>query len=429
MADKQPKKPTTRKHLVGLKREQQTNRILTIITAVIVIVVLGLVGWGLVQESILDPRVVVAQVEGEEITGRQYQARVRFNRQQLVSAYLEQYQYYVLFGTNPQLQQQSVGQMSQIQFQLQPSYIGSVTINQMIDDRLITLEAQKLGIEVSEEDVDREMEQLFGFFPNGTPTPGEQLTPVPTSTLSATQLAIVSVTPTPTTIPTLEATESEAEPTADGPTSTPAATATPITAEGFATQSAEYLSAQQADLDFSEEDMRALLRTDLYRQALFEMLTADEPTTQEQVWARHILVGLEDEALAQDILDQLEGGADWNELALEHSLDTSNSSRGGDLGWFTFDTMVEPFSEAAFEMRVGEISEPVESTFGWHIIQVIGHEDRPLTAQAWNQARNAVFQDWVQGLRNDYDWEIFEDRWFAITPDEPDIPAQYRLSQ
>ena len=87
--------------------------------------------------------------------------------------------------------------------------------------------------------------------------------------------------------------------------------------------------------------------------------------------ARHIL--LETEAEANAIIDQIEGGADFAELAKEHSIDPA-ASNGGDLGWFTSNTMVAPFAQAVEAMEVGtHTTEPVETQFGWHVILV---EDR-----------------------------------------------------
>lgn len=91
----------------------------------------------------------------------------------------------------------------------------------------------------------------------------------------------------------------------------------------------------------------------------------------DEVRARHILVETEEEA--QQLYQQLQDGADFAELAFEHSTDQATRLDGGDLGYFTSDAMVEPFARAAFATPVGEISEPVQSEFGWHIIKV---EDR-----------------------------------------------------
>ena len=88
---------------------------------------------------------------------------------------------------------------------------------------------------------------------------------------------------------------------------------------------------------------------------------------QEEVHARHILVEGEDEAKA--ILEQLKAGADFATLAKEKSKDPG-AAEGGDLGYFTKDQMVPEFADVAFKMYPGQLSNPVKTQFGWHVIKV-----------------------------------------------------------
>ena len=88
---------------------------------------------------------------------------------------------------------------------------------------------------------------------------------------------------------------------------------------------------------------------------------------QEEVRARHILVESEDEAKA--ILEQLKGGADFATVAKEKSKDPG-AAEGGDLGYFTKDQMVPEFADVAFKMYPGQLSNPVKTQFGWHVIKV-----------------------------------------------------------
>jgi parvulin-like peptidyl-prolyl isomerase len=120
----------------------------------------------------------------------------------------------------------------------------------------------------------------------------------------------------------------------------------------------------------------------LYSNSRFDTSTTDNKQTlpthqttdaakpmlaQEVVRARHILVETEDEAKA--ILDQLKGGADFATLARQKSKDPG-AAEGGDLGYFTKEQMVPEFADAAFKMYAGQISNPVKTQFGWHIIKV-----------------------------------------------------------
>lgn len=104
--------------------------------------------------------------------------------------------------------------------------------------------------------------------------------------------------------------------------------------------------------------------TDEALQAAYEARFADtEPTTEYN--AAHILV--ETEAEAQDIQKQLNEGADFAELAKEKSTGPSGAN-GGSLGWFGPGMMVKPFEDAVVAMKAGEISNPVQTQFGWHIL-------------------------------------------------------------
>lgn len=88
-----------------------------------------------------------------------------------------------------------------------------------------------------------------------------------------------------------------------------------------------------------------------------------------EVRASHILVKTEKEA--QDLYDEIKNGKLFAEAAQENSLCPSGQN-GGDLGFFGKGMMVKPFEDAAFSLEVGELSQPVETQFGWHLIEVTG---------------------------------------------------------
>ena len=96
--------------------------------------------------------------------------------------------------------------------------------------------------------------------------------------------------------------------------------------------------------------------------------------SEEEVHARHILVPTEDEAKA--ILAQLKGGADFATLAKEKSKDPG-AADGGDLGYFTKEQMVPEFATVAFKLDKGQLSDPVKTQFGWHIIKVEDKRMKP----------------------------------------------------
>jgi peptidyl-prolyl cis-trans isomerase C len=104
--------------------------------------------------------------------------------------------------------------------------------------------------------------------------------------------------------------------------------------------------------------------------------TAKTVPAEEEVRARHILVEGEDEA--KKVAARVKGGEDFAKVAAEVSTDPGSKTDGGELGFFTKDRMVAPFAEAAFKMKPTEISDPVQSQFGWHVIQVEERRTKPV---------------------------------------------------
>ncbi len=107
--------------------------------------------------------------------------------------------------------------------------------------------------------------------------------------------------------------------------------------------------------------------TDTAMRAVYED-AVKQMTGEEEVRARHILVPTEEEA--KGILSDLKKGGNFETLAKEKSKDPGAAAQGGDLGYFTKDQMVPEFAEVAFKLGKGELSEPVKSQFGWHIIRI-----------------------------------------------------------
>ena len=102
--------------------------------------------------------------------------------------------------------------------------------------------------------------------------------------------------------------------------------------------------------------------------------------------ARHILV--DDQAAAEAITKELKGGADFAKIAAKRSKDSSSKS-GGDLGWFTLDTMVKPFADAVKTMQPGQLTDqPVQSQYGWHVIKL--EESRATSAPPFDEVKDRV---------------------------------------
>jgi len=99
-------------------------------------------------------------------------------------------------------------------------------------------------------------------------------------------------------------------------------------------------------------------------------------TGEQEVRARHILVETEDEA--KGVAAELKKGTDFAELAKQKSKDPGAAAEGGDLGYFTKDQMVPEFAETAFKLDKGQLSDPVKTQFGWHVIKVEDKRERPV---------------------------------------------------
>jgi parvulin-like peptidyl-prolyl isomerase len=443
MAKSRKQRTVTRKHLARQERERIQNRYILFSAIGVFVIVILLIAYGFLEEGVLQPQRPVAEVEDETITVGEFQERVRYERFQLVRQYLNTYQFMQSFE-DESTQSFFQSNLQQIAFQLDPpTSLGRSVLDTMIENILIRKEAEKLGIRISPEEVDAEIEAFLGFFPRGTPTSQPTREIPATSTLSPTQLALLLPTPTPSPmtsitetvdltstavvseslVPSVMPTLVSDEVTTPTPalTSTPLPSATPYTRESFESDYQQVLNILKDEIDFNEQALRESFEDQLYRQKFREIVTEDIQPVEEQVWARHILV--EDEETANDVLTRLENGEDFAEIAEELSTDPGSAASGGDLGWFGQGRMVAEFEETAFDLEIGEISEPVESTFGWHIIQVLGHEERPLGEAAFEQLRNQEFQDWLDNLRETSEVVIFDD-WQDVVPGEPSIPTQ-----
>ncbi|MFL5191287.1 MAG: peptidylprolyl isomerase [Microvirga sp.] len=146
---------------------------------------------------------------------------------------------------------------------------------------------------------------------------------------------------------------------------------------------------------------------------LYDETVKSVPTEQE-VRARHILVENEDEA--KKIATRVKGGEDFAKVAGEVSKDPGSKTDGGDLGFFTKDRMVEPFAETAFKLEPGQISDPVKSQFGWHVIKVEEKRNKP--APSFEETKDQVQtylarkaqQDLILGLRKNAKIERLDDK-------------------
>lgn len=440
----QKKSIPTKKHLARLEKERIQRRYILIGSGIVILLVFGLILYGLLDQYYLSAQRPVAVINGEKITSEEFEGQTRYARYNMVVQAYNIYELSQLMGDNQNALSSIAGQLQQINNQLFPEAAGQQVIDQMVDNLLIRQEAEKMGISVSIEEIDKEVEEAFGYYPNGTPTPQPTTELKPTSTLSQLQKSLLpaTLTSTPSSTPSLSetpaleitptvnqqvpATESDnsgATPAEETDTVTPTdlPTPTPFTEELFNELYKTTINNLQESNKISEEIIRQSFIANLYLKKVQDKITEDLDCSEEQVWALHILV--EDEELAKDIKKRLDEGEDWTLMAATYSTDASNKNNGGDLGWFGRGAMVAEFEEAAFDLEIGETSDPVQTEFGWHIIRKIGQEEKELPESGCQQLRQTKFTEWLSGIRDNAEITI-NDNWRNNLPTEPGLPDE-----
>jgi len=388
-----------RRALSRREREQRYQRWLYIGAGIVAALILGVIGFGLIQYLVIAPAAPVATVNGVAIRTDTYQRYVQYQRYQL-NSYLKQIdQQLALLDPNDQSQQFLTSYLQQQRNQILSEISNLSTtapLENLIDNELIRQEAKRRGITVTPEEVQTEIEHNFNYYrvpptPVPTPTTGPTWTPEPTPTGAPT------ATPTPSPTPTVGTPTPTATP---GPTDTPEPTATPVTEEGFKSMYNSYLQDVKKNAGLSEADVRDLVTVQLLRTKLQEAMGAEVPTTAEQIHARHILVDSEDAAKAA--LDRIQKGEDFAKVAQEVSTDTATKDKGGDLGWFPRGQMEQAFEDAAFALKPGQVSGVVQTSAGYHIIKVEEYAaDRPLDESILALKRSSALDDWLQKRRAD----------------------------
>lgn len=429
--DNKEKKPkfVTKKHVARLERERRQVVLVRTVAIVMFGLIALLLAYGYLDLNYLQLQEPVVEVNGESITVKYWQERVQLERKSMLDRY--QYYQYLQQSFNMDVSQQ----VQDLQYYLQtPQALGQLLIDRLIEEALVRQEAERRGITVSEDEVEEAIQEAFNFFPNGTPAPSATPTAFEYPTLTTEQLTLYPWTATPTKVLTSTPAPTSTPDPALSPTATFTAapptptfvpedltpTATPYTLEDFTTQYQNTLEEYEA-IGVSEEVLRGAFENDLLRNKFLEALTADMLPTAEQVWARHILIADPSQA---DVLHRLLlQGSDFAKAAQDYSLDTSSGVSGGELGWFGRGAMVPAFEEAAFSQEIGEIGEPVQSQFGYHIIQVLDRQELPLDASQLEQERNAVFSEWLESEKADAEISINE-TWMELVPPLPEIGAQ-----
>ncbi|HBU70024.1 MAG TPA: hypothetical protein DEE98_06515 [Elusimicrobia bacterium] len=264
-------------------------------------------------------------------------------------------------------------------------------LDQMVDDRILKQQAKKDKIRVSKRDVEQGVKEVRSRFPSETEFQGELkkegLTSLQFEKRIEDQLMVMKLI------------EQEIKSKLSQP------------AEGdvkkLYDQIQGKIEGKKLGLDKKEEDELETLAK------LFNRVSS------EQVRAKHILVTIDKNATMAEksaalakikkVQKELKGGADFSELAKKYSDDPGSKNRGGDLGYFAKGDMVPEFEKAAFSLQVGQVSEPVLTDFGYHIIKVdekkaskrLSFEDaqNDLKQYLYQKSAQVKYEEYLKGLR------------------------------
>jgi len=390
--------PHNKKFLAQKEKEDRQKRIIIIATISVLVIVFALVAYGVIDRFVLTPKVTIIELEDQTISADQFEQQVKWRRRNLIMDVDQMLMTFQQLGGTQEVfgyfEQQLMLAVNSLQ---QPLLVGQDVLQALTEDIILLVEAEKMGVIVDDVRIDNEIQEAFGYFVGGTATPAATLAPSSTPTTSDNQ---------------------DGEP---DPTATPLLQPTEYTEELFNNNYQEFLLSVM-DVGISEETIRDIIKISVIREEIIEIVSADIAQEAEHVWIRHILVA--DEDTANEVIEKLADGEDFADLAAEYSLDTSNKDNGGDLDWFSRGAMVQPFEEAAFALEVGEISDPVQTDFGWHIMESLGKDDLLLDPSAYQQLRNQAYVDWMSEKETIYQ-PIINENWSKFVPSEPALPPDY----
>ncbi|MCC7023072.1 MAG: peptidylprolyl isomerase [Thermomicrobiales bacterium] len=398
--------PPPRKRRVPRREiEARRQRMLRWGVGIAAVVTVAILAFGFLYDNVIKPNQTLARVGPAAISRQDYWKSRAYD----LFEQAQQYQDFAQFvGPEQQNQylamaQQSLSQVPQI---WGSTDVDATSLQKMIDNQVYLQGLGDLGVSMTPEEV--HTFALNRFAPPDTPL----IPAAPTPTLIPERSAMATGTAqalfgTPVASP-VAATPGAAPPIAGSEQGTPLATpaaggatpvATPDPAEARATAEAgfdRFATTLFPAAHLSQQDYERLIAAPaLARKKVSDALTAQIGQSAPQVRAAHILAPTQEaaEAARQRIL----AGDDFATVAREVSTDSATAGNGGELGWFTHEEMAPAFADAAFSLAPGEISEPVQTQYGWHLIEVEEKDpDRPMTEAQINRVKQATVDQWLQ---------------------------------
>ena len=419
-----PKRGSTgsgkRQYMTQAQKEAMYQRWLYIGLAVAAGLIVLALGAGAIWQYQIMPNQVLATVNGEDITRRDYW------KYQNISYYNQarMYENMALESTGDQQSQLLLysTQLDAAREDIEGSTdVNEATLTQMIEDKLYIQAAEEQGVDMSNPVL---MQTALNTW---APTDSPLVTPIPsptmipqraewaTSTAEAMQTAqaeqaAMMGTPIAAT-PVIDGTPVVVGTPVGTPGSTPGVAGTPDATPDMAVIQASAESDYQVfltdvlkDTGLSEQDYLDLFAKPQVARAHVNARLVDEvPQSAPQVQVSHIMVGTEE--LANEVYADINSGAEtFEDAAATWSTDTATNTNGGQLGWVTDGQLPDEMNDVIFGMEPGTISEPIQTPFGWHIVKVTdAEEDRALTTSQYDarvlEVRTQFLED--QRAKND----------------------------
>jgi parvulin-like peptidyl-prolyl isomerase len=367
----------TKKQRTRAEREARMNRWIIAGTVAVGVLVIGILVYGYLAENVFKGRAPVATVNGVPITTADFQARVRHYRIVLQ----EQRDYYTaqrmqLDPTDPNasfLLEYLNGQIRQLDSMLSEASataLGKEVLDRMVQEELIRQEAARRGLTVSQEEIDRAIEEQFGYDRDA---------------------AVAFLTPT--VVPTAPVTTE----TALTATATPVPT--PVPKEEFDRRYQEYVKTYLKPSGLSEAKFRAMVEASLLYEKLQQAMAAEVPQTMEQVRIRYLSFPTQEDA--GKVAERLGKGEKWEDIAAEIKADEKSAAYASEPEWVTQGFLKEQFGEEAagtiWETPAPQYTALLAGTDSrWYIVQVMGREVRELESWLRSYEEQRAFQEWLQ---------------------------------
>jgi parvulin-like peptidyl-prolyl isomerase len=367
----------TKKQRTRAEREARMNRWIIAGTVAVGVLVIGILVYGYLAENVFKGRAPVATVNGVPITTADFQARVRHYRIVLQ----EQRDYYTaqrmqLDPTDPNasfLLEYLNGQIRQLDSMLSEASataLGKEVLDRMVQEELIRQEAARRGLTVSQEEIDRAIEEQFGYDRDAAVA---FLTPtvVPTAPVTAETALTATATPVPT----------------------------PVPKEEFDRRYQEYVKTYLKPSGLSEAKFRAMVEASLLYDKLQQAMAAEVPQTMEQVQIRYLSFPTQEDA--GKVAERLGKGEKWEDIAAEIKADEKSAAYASEPEWVTQGFLKEQFGEEAagtiWKTPAPQYTAPLAGTDSrWYIVQVMGREVRELESWLRSYEEQRAFQEWLQ---------------------------------